>query len=178
MELHTLITAEYMKKYKLADYNIDTNRILPVIMDCQRAYIRPLLNGLYPILVEAVVNNNTTPAQEFILNEYISPCLANYTMMKLRPELTHQLTNKGSQVKSAEFSSASSDKSLQWLMDEDLKMAELYAQDLIKFLCENRSNYPDYTYSENPTRSGLYIGSSLNTTPYMYGRKGLWYGNR
>ena len=91
--------------------------------------------------------------------------------MKLRSELTHQITNKGSQVRTSEFNQPSSDKSIQWLMDDDLKMAELYSKDLIEFICNNRSSYPEYTYSNEPTRGGLYLGRSVNTTPYINGRK-------
>lgn len=170
--LKTLIDADYLKDYELVDSNIDDNRIIPVIMTAQRLYIRDLLGSkLYNRLGQGVLNNDLTSEERVLLSEYVAPCLAKYTMYELRANITHQLTNKGSQIKSSDNSQASDDSSLKWLMDKDLITAGAFAKTLEEFLCANRTTFPLYS-PKKVLRGGLYTGAALEDGgQYVNGRK-------
>lgn len=182
--LNTMIEASYIKKYLLVDLHLTDDKITPVILDCQRMYIRPLLGrDFYTSVALAIVNKNTTPIAaeiQTLLNQYIAPVLGKYVVMKLRPAITHPITNKGSQTRTGEFAQPDSDDTIQWLMNIDLHEAQLYAKDLLEYLNENRGLYPLYKGCSKTYKGGLYLGPSLNYNGgyvngrKMYGRGGRW----
>lgn len=178
---NTLIDATYMKKYDLANSDIDSDRITACIIKAQRQYIRPLLGkDLYNKMVTDNINNNIVYPYDELLAEYIAPCLSTYTLLRLRPFITHEITNKGSQYKSSDYSQASSDSSLKWLYDLDILDANSQAEALLETLRCNRDLFPEYDMSGQPSKGGLYTGPALEYNPYIDGRRvninGLWRG--
>lgn len=172
-EIYTLIEAAYIKKFECPDQSIDDNRITPTILTAERLYIRPLLGRrLYIEIGNQVVAGSLTTANEILLNQYIAPCLAKYVVMDLRPALTYQLTNKGSQEKSSDYSQPSELKTIQYMMDNDRMAAAVFANTLQEFLRENNSSYPLYTPNK-PVRAGIYTGYALSTGGYVNGRR-VW----
>ena len=141
---HTLlISADTLKQNTTISESVDTNLIHPVIMLAQDKYILPVLGtDLFEKLKTEVQG---TPAGNYLtlLRDYVGKCLCQYTLATLYPVLRLRAARHSiSEMNSEQGSSASYD-AIQPLIDSALDMGAFYREQMISYLTNNTSLFPE-----------------------------------
>lgn len=130
-----IMTENYFKEYSTVNMNVDMKVVTPVLFEVQDMYIKPLLGTkLFNQILTEIQANTVTSENQTLLNDYVLPCMIQYTKAELLPELKYRLQNKGVMVKSSENSSAADLQEIQFLIDRAKNKGEWYAERTTKFL--------------------------------------------
>ena len=165
---HTLlISADTLKQNTTISESVDTNLIHPVIMLAQDKYILPVLGtDLFEKLKTEVQG---TPAGNYLtlLRDYVGKCLCQYTLATLYPVLRLRAARHSiSEMNSEQGSSASYD-AIQPLVDSALDMGAFYREQMISYLTNNTSLFPEYNSNTgsdiSPTTRNFYSGINMDT---------------
>ena len=72
--------------------NVQPNDIMPFVLQSQDIYIQDILGTtLYNNLKTAVSASTTTAAEQTLINDYLSPTLANYAIYLALPSLNYKV---------------------------------------------------------------------------------------
>lgn len=165
------ISSQRLKKITSIDENVEGQELIPFAVQAQDIYIQDALGTtFYNHLRTAVSGSTATDDEKTLINEYIAPTLANYTLYLALPSLNYKVRNKALLSPSSEESINVGLEEVKYLREATEATAEFYAQRLIDYLCVNESLFPTY---QNPNvddgmlpnhntqyDSGLYIPSS------------------
>ena len=134
--------------------NIDDNYLTQVILLCQDLYIEPILGTtLYEEIKTAVIGSTLAGVNKTLVDDYIRPALKWYVASEAVDEVSSPVTNKGVVKRDGEASTAADKRVVDQKASKYLDWAESYADTLVKYLCENDSDYPSYQNPDN----GLHI---------------------
>jgi hypothetical protein len=143
MSVVKFISETKLKELSAINGNVDNALIQPIIVECQRIYIEPIVGtGLYNELIAQVIAGTLTALNTTLLNEYVVPCLVAYIKYEAPVELNYKFTNKNVSKKNSENSSPNDLEETRFLMDKFKNKAEYYAERVSKYLCENSNSYP------------------------------------
>ena len=161
------ISIDYFKQNTVVEYNVDDDKIVPLIYKAQTVYLQQtlgtnLLNHLY----DQVRNNTLTPLEEELIRDYIQNMLVEYTLYLLIPQINYNLTNKSVAQKSGDNETPSSLADIKYLRNEVLNMAQFYDERIVQFLKDYRTDFPLWRHrsdnnvnpSKNTYFSGVYLG--------------------
>ena len=102
------ISTQYIKDNTPVNGNVDEDIIKPHIVTAQRLYIEPICGtDLYNKLKNEVSAGTITGVYKTLLDEYIQPTLAHWSLYSALPFLNWKLTNKSVVTKDSENSTAS-----------------------------------------------------------------------
>ena len=126
--------------------NTQPNDIMPFILDAQNIYIQQLLGtNFYEHLKIAVSGSTTTAKERELIDDYISPCLANYGIYLALPSLNYKVKNKAVLNPTSEESNPTTLDEIKYLRGTVLQTAEFYAERTKSFLIDNANDYfPTY----------------------------------
>jgi hypothetical protein len=157
------ISSQYVKENSIVDENVDEKYIKVAIQNAQRNQLIYIIgSGLYNEIAGQIQNNTLTALNITLLNDYIVPCLLNYTLVELSPYLLYKLSNRNVGVKDAERVSATEFNRLDDIMKKFEFDAELSADRMRRYLITYEPQYPLWT---NP-------GSTVDT---IYPRRDSFY---
>lgn len=173
-----LIDEQYLRDTSTIDLNVDSKLINPSIEDAQDKYILSILGSeLYNDIVNSVSSSTVSSSYRLLLDLYIKPCLAKYTMMDIVPFLCYKFTNKGVVKQNSDNNEAINSKDMDRLIERFRDSAEISAQRLTKHLISNPTTFPLYATIGNTIESiypnsdnftgGIY--TSGNKTNYRRG---------
>ncbi len=165
---HTLlISADTFKRTTTVSQSVDENLLHPVILLAQDRYILPVLGtDLFEKLKTEVEG---TPAGNYLilLRDYVSKCLCQYTLATLYPVLRLRATRHSVIEMSSEQGSSASYDQIQPLIDNALDMAQFYREQMIRYLTNNTSLFPEYSSNSgsdiSPTTRNFYSGINMDT---------------
>ena len=165
---HTLlISADTLKNNTTISESVDTNLIHPVVLLAQDKYILPVLGtDLFEKLKTEVQG---TPAGNYLilLRDYVSKCLCQYTLATLYPVLRLRAVNHSIIEMTNEQGSSASYDAIQPLIDSALDMAQFYREQMIRYLTNNTSLFPEYNSNTgsdiSPTTRNFYSGINMDT---------------
>jgi len=146
------ISEDYVKNNSIIDENVDMKLILPSIRDCQELRIHPILGTpLYEDLKSKIsaVPPTLTANDTTLLDDYIAPCMLQWTVYECSVSMLFKYRNKSIGTKSSENSNPIDFNQLQFLRDEWKNKAEEREARLINYLCENDNLFPKYTESSD-----------------------------
>lgn len=124
--------------------NIDSDKVLPFIKVSQDTQIEPILGSkLMDKLKELVDNNNVTGDYQILLEQYVAPCLAHYTVSEFIPFIQYEIANGGVFQHQSENSATPSRQDGSRLADNELNQAQHYGKRLIDYLCANTGKFPE-----------------------------------
>lgn len=158
------ITEKYIKENSPVDDNVDVKLLQMGIRKAQDIYIRDRIgSGIYDELCTQITAATLTAANTTLLNQYIAPCLLQYTLYESAENISFQILNKGIQTRNSEFSSPADISAITGLMNKWKNDAEYYANRLSDFLCANSSSYPLFlnpgsTDETIAPRRGYFVG--------------------
>jgi hypothetical protein len=139
------ISESDLKGITVIQQNVDPYLLVPFIKVAQEINIEQFLGiALTTTLKDGIQNNNLSPANQTLLDEYIKPSLAFYTFYEALPFLNSKVTNKGIVLKSSDNSTNVSDATLGGLRSQTKNYAEYYKNRMENFLCDNKANYPTW----------------------------------
>ena len=139
------ITETLFKERTGASIAIDGKQIFPMIKVAQDIHIQPVLGStLYLRLQKGIEDDDLTNDEKHLIDFYITDALVWFTMSMLPMIMGYQLFSKGFLVKTAEESSAPSQKDLELIEQKYKSMAEFYNTRMVSYLQENYTKYFEY----------------------------------
>ena len=159
------ISETYVKNNTVIDENVDMRIILPSIRDAQELRILPLLGTpLYEDLKTKITGSTLTADDITLLDDYIAPCMAQWTLYECSVSMLFKYRNKSVATKSSENSQPISYQDLQFLRDDWKNKAEEREARLINYLSDNSTLFPKYTETSddlNPRTTAYQTGFFL-----------------
>jgi len=143
------VTENYLKNNTPITANVDVNDVMPYVQTQARLRIKSILGSYFYDDILTKYNAQTLDANETTLVEYIQPVIAWYSAEDAVFGLTYQLKNKGVQQQFGDFSNAVSKDEVAFNMDHYHQKAEIFEKDLITWLLDNKSLFPNFTSQDN-----------------------------
>lgn len=137
-----LITEDLFKQYSPVTDNTDVTEFIPYIIMAQELYLEDILGEpLMSELKNQIQTNTLTPENSALIIK-IAPVLSHYAVYQGLPFHWASIVNKGITIRNSENSKSANIKDIsqlrRWIKDD----AEIFAKQLVTFLCRCRSNYP------------------------------------
>jgi len=147
-----LLTNTYrLKKNTPIEQNVDDDLLNPYIFKAQETHIQQTLGtNLYQRIMDDVVSNSISGQYAILLNDYITPCLIEWSFYEVMPFISLKITNKTIGRGNAEYLTEGDLSDLKYLRQTVRDLAEFYGARIIGYLRQNSSQFPEYT-----TNSGL-----------------------
>ena len=144
-----------LKKNTPIQQNVDDDLLNPYIYKAQETHIQQILGtNLYDSISDMIINNTIGAPQNVnyktLLDDYIGPCLIEYSFYEVMPFISLKITNKSIVRGNAEFANEGDLTDLKYLRQTVADIAQFYAQRLSNFIKQYNYNYPEYF-----TNSGL-----------------------
>lgn len=160
-----LISEQRVKQYTNLDNNVRVEEITPFIIQTQDIYLQPRLGSkFFNRLKQGVISDDLTTDEQTLLNDYISPMLAHYSVYLMLPGLKYKLVDKGVVSGISEETQSTSLEELEYLRQSTLNTAEFYGERLREYLHDVESGtFPDYS---SPGSEGM---SPDHDTAYFSG---------
>ena len=125
--------------------NVQPNDIMPFVLQSQDIYIQDILGtNLYNDLKTAVSASTTTAAEQTLINDYLSPTLANYAIYLALPSLNYKVKNKAVLNPTSEESTSTTLDEIKYLRGTVLDTAQFYAERTKDYLRDNNASFPAY----------------------------------
>jgi len=165
------ISETFLKDNTQVSKNVDVKYIREAILWSQDSDIQPILGStLYDVFKTQLAIDDTGAtlgaAYKTLLDDYIQVCLKHYVVAECTPMAHYKITNKGLQIQDSEQSQPASKTNVDFLVEKETNKAEWYRQRLIDYLCENSSDFAEYT---NPGSGASVIHpTSENYTTTFY----------
>ena len=165
MENVLLVSEQRMKQWTSLDDNIRIDVLTPSIIQAQDIYIQDTLGTLfYSRLKAGVIANDLTANESLFLKDYVGPCLIQYSLYLLLPNLKYKMVEKGILNGASEETGATTLDEMKYLRDQAMDMAQFYNNRMLEYLQDNPGMFPLY---QNPTPSDGMTPNRQN--PYFSG---------
>lgn len=147
-----LISEKTLKVKSYINDNVDTCYINPAIRTAQDMGLQPLIGtNLYRALLDKVENNSITGDYKILMDDYITPYLINRVMMEIQIPLAYKMRNSGVVQSNNENETNTYFKDAKTLSTYYEQRADFYGLQLVGFLKDNSSKFPEFISS---TKSG------------------------
>jgi len=161
------ITTTYLREKTPIQDNTDDDILYPFITISQDLTIQQILGEtFYDTLKDGVVNNNLNNDEDYLMRNYIQPCLAQDVLYRVYPHLLAKPTNKSISKERSEYSEPIGLDEMRYMRSAIKDTAEFYARRLQKYLNDYQYLFPTYASPASkdnmPRRpnnyfSGIYI---------------------
>lgn len=165
------ISESRLKRLTAVHENLEPDELMPFVLQAQDIYVQELLGTkFYNALKKKVATSTTTNEERTLLDNYIAPMLANYSVYMALPSFNYKMKNKAVLNPSAEEANSVDLSELKYLRGTIKDSAEFYRERAREFLIDNESDYPDYVNygvdgmspnKRNAYSSGIVIPSRL-----------------
>jgi len=155
------LTGAQVINFAFTNQNTDVSLIsLEIRVLAEIAHLKESIGSDFYIHLKDAFQNGTETADEIILmNDWIMPTLAWFTRFELIVEIQHQSTSSGIVSNIPEFASAVSSTELNVYKQDTYRKGKVMLKELIVFLDENSSEFPEYG---SETSSLCSSGSSVS----------------
>ena len=164
MENVLLVSEQRMKQWTSLDNNIRIDVLTPSIIQAQDIYIQDTLGTLfYTRLKAGVIANDLTTNESNFLKDLVGPCLIQYALYLLLPNLKYKMVEAGIVNGTSEETQATTLDEMKYLRESALDTAQFYNQRMLEYLQDNPGMFATYT---NPGTDGMQPNKD---TPYFSG---------
>lgn len=140
-----------LKKQTPIQQNVDDDLLNNYIFRAQETHIHQCLGtDLYNSLKNKIIVNNLTGNYKTLMDDWITPCLIEYSFYEVLPFISLKLTNKSIGRGNAEYLAEADLNDLKYLRQTVRDVAEFYGTRLINYLKENSDLFVEYQ-----TNSGI-----------------------
>ena len=165
METVLLVSEQRMKQWTSLDSNIRIDVLTPSIIQGQDIYIQDTLGTpFYRRLKAGVIANDLNANESAFLKDFVGPCLIQYSLYLLLPNLKYKMVEKGILNGASEETGATTLDEMKYLRDQAMDMAMFYNNRMLEYLQDNPGMFPLY---QNPTPSDGMTPNKQN--PYFSG---------
>jgi len=170
-----IVSEYFLKNYTPLGTNVDPKNFLPFVPAAQDTYLQPILGtNFYNYILDQFSASALTATEYYLVNDKIQPAVAWRAASMAMPFLSMQVTNKGPQRQSGDFSESVSLDDMKYLKAETANMAEFYEERLKNYLCASGSSYPKYTANNTidmvPDKTSAYDSDLVIPRPYNRNR--------
>lgn len=156
------ITTDYIYRYTIIEANVDADLVVKMIWKAQYSHIQEILGtNLYNKLVNDTPN--FTGQYLTLMNNYVQPVLAEWTVYHLTPFINYRFTNKAVSTKTSDNSQPSTLEDVKWLQSQIRNNAEFMSEQMKDYIKNNIALFPEFFRRENP------FDLSPNKTNYFSG---------
>ena len=153
MENVLLVSEQRMKQWTSLDDNIRIDVLTPSIIQAQDIYIQDTLGTkFYKRLKAGVIANDLTTNESTFLKDYVGPCLIQYSLYLLLPNLKYKMVEAGIVNGTSEETQATTLDEMKYLRESALDTAQFYNQRMLEYLQDNPGMFATYT---NPGTDGM-----------------------
>ena len=164
MENVLLVSEQRMKQWTSLDDNIRIDVLTPSIIQAQDIYIQDTLGTkFYKRLKAGVIANDLTTNESTFLKDYVGPCLIQYSLYLLLPNLKYKMVEAGIVNGTSEETQATTLDEMKYLRESALDTAQFYNQRMLEYLQDNPGMFVTYN---NPGTDGMRPNKD---TPYFSG---------
>ncbi len=164
MENVLLVSEQRMKQWTSLDNNIRIDVLTPSIIQAQDIYIQDTLGTLfYNRLKAGVIANDLTTNESTFLKDYVGPCLIQYALYLLLPNLKYKMVEAGIVNGTSEETQSTTLDEMKYLRDSAMDTAQFYNQRMLEYLQDNPGMFATYN---NPGTDGMQPNKD---TPYFSG---------
>lgn len=150
------ITPEYLKKNTPLNGSVDDNLILPSVVLAQDKYVSPYLgDDLMNRLKSDVENNTLSGIYATLLVDYVRPCVVWWTMYEMISDLAYKYDNGSIVQRISEDTQPVESNVIEQQRQRFKANADYYCGRLRDYLCQNSSQYPEYSSNTAPERSPI-----------------------
>jgi hypothetical protein len=151
---YTLFISESrLKRLTAVHENLEPQELTPFVIQAQDVYVQELLGTkFYNNLKNRVISGTTSTQEVNLLNDYIAPMLANYSVYLALPSFNYKMKNKSVLNPSAEEAQNTDLSELKYLRGSIKDTADFYRERAREFLIDNDTDFPDYV---NPGVDGM-----------------------
>jgi len=142
------ITSEYLKENTPIDGNVSNTLLDPFIFKSQDIHIQTALGTLlYEAIKAKIVSGAILTELDYktLLDDFINPTLAEWTLYESMPFIGFKLTNKAVTQKNSDSSTPSGVDDIKWLRNSVRDSAEFYTKRLNEYLCTYESLFSELT---------------------------------
>ena len=136
-----IINETLFKKYSPITDNCDISDFYPYILLAQEIYILPIIGEALTDELKSQIEDNNLSEENSALIIKIAPCLSLYAVYQGLPFHWAKFESKGVTVKSSENSKETTIKDIAQLRAYLQNDAEIFREQLIKFLCKCKDDY-------------------------------------
>ena len=149
MNIGLIISATYIKQITGVHANVNDDVLNISTNLAQDLYIQPALGtDLFNKVRTDVTSNSLTGNYATLVNTYISPALAWFTVYEAAREVNFKIMNKSIASSSSDNSQPVDWQTMQNLREEYRDKAEFYLKRLNDYLCEYSNLFPEYDQNE------------------------------
>jgi hypothetical protein len=141
-----LISEEYVKTNSGLDDNVYSKFLFPAIREAQEMGLQTIIGTSLYTTITGMVNTNTIVEEDdykYLLDTYIQPYLLYQTIVNLIPVVGTKIGNIGTVITTDEHTTNITKNERDLLADYYQFRADFYCRRLQKYLCNNRSKYPE-----------------------------------
>lgn len=143
------ISEKFLKEEGIVSDNVDVKRYAPLIQTAARAFLRPMIGSYFFDDLLLKYNNQTLSPDEIKVVDIMKYSILWRATAEAGVSVSYQLTNKGYQTQSGDFST-SPENSVVWKMyDHYIQKCITFDKDLGDWLLGNKNLYPNFTSKLN-----------------------------
>ncbi len=137
------VTIDYLKKLTPVNGAVDENLIKPCLYVAQDRWVRPFIGDA---LWAKLITELPTPAGNYatLIEQYMAKPVVFWTLVELMPKMMYKYNDGTMGQHNSEDYTPISDSAMKDELERAKKHALAYSQGLVKYLCENRSLFPEY----------------------------------
>jgi len=140
-----MISVDYLRDNTTINKNTDSEILKPFIILAQNMRIESILGtGLFNDIITNIKGSSIAGDNKTLLDEYIQPCLLQWSLYEALPFINYKLTNKAVSTKSSDNSEAVELGELQYLRGSVRNAAEYLSQRVTNYLKANPTLFPLY----------------------------------
>jgi len=145
-----LITAQEIREATPMGGNVDSDKFINFIDDVQVFKLEPILGTkLYDKIVADFVADTLAGLYLQMFNDYIKPVLWHGVFAEYVKLGSFIVGNGGTYRHVAQDAELASAEDLGYLAKSAQSKADSYGDRLIRFLCDQKNNIPEYTYAQD-----------------------------
>jgi hypothetical protein len=162
-----LITTVELKENSIIEFNVDDNKLIPVIWKSQEMFLQPILGKqCYLELLNAFDTDTLSPEQDELLYHcklFLFDCATYNSLTTLRSKLT----NKSISHENSLNSQVAQRDDLKDLKNEFYNNFKYFEKEIVKFLNNNKDFFPCYISScdcsvkNDRLKFGIYLPKKL-----------------
>jgi hypothetical protein len=151
-----IIDENYIKKNSSLNGAVDANLIYASMYVAQIKNVQPYLGtALYEKILSDIAAGTLAGDYLDLVTKKLADVCCWWTMIELIPKLTYKYDNGSLQQRISEDSTPISDAQMKDEIDRARHNAEFFTRNLIEYLCEKSSLFPEYSQSVSPCKCPL-----------------------
>ncbi len=149
--------SDYIKAYTYLNGSIGDDYLRVSMLTAQDKWIRPYLGDSLDAYLKAQIQAGTLSGNyETLVNTYIKPAFAWFTVVEYLPNALVKIDNSGLVQRISDDTTPATNADKNRLVNQATDNGEMYRQKLVDYLCANSTLFPQFSDNVFPENSPIY----------------------